>query len=125
MEETTWFTAVSIWASWRRVPPIGALGRRRIIKTPVRAPRANAFAERFVRTARAECLDRVLIRSERHLDRVLREFVHHHDCERPHRGIDLEVPVPHLTERRFKSVGDIKRVDRLGGLVHEYLRRMT
>jgi transposase InsO family protein len=92
----------------------------RVIKTPVRSPRANAFAERFVRTARAECLDWVLIRDERHLDRVLREFVQHYNCERPHRGVDLEVPVPHLTEHRFKSVGDVKRVDRLGGLVHEY-----
>jgi transposase InsO family protein len=92
----------------------------RVIKTPVRVPQANAFAERFVRTARAECLDWVLIRGERHLDRVLREFVTYYNHERPHRGIDLEVPVPHLTEYQFKSVGDIKRVDRLGGLVHEY-----
>jgi transposase InsO family protein len=92
----------------------------RVIKTPVRSPRANAFAERFVRTARAECLDWVLIRSESHAERVLREFVQHYNYERPHRGIDLEVPVPHLTEHRFKGVRGIKRVDRLGGLVHEY-----
>ena len=59
----------------------------RVIKTPVRSPRANAFAERFVRTVRAECLDWVLVRSERHLDRVLREFVTHYNHERPHRGI--------------------------------------
>jgi transposase InsO family protein len=92
----------------------------RVIKTPVRAPQANAVAERFVRTTRTECLDRLLIRSERHLDRVLREFVQHYNCERPHRGIDLEVPVPHLAERRYKSVGGVERVDCLGGLVHEY-----
>jgi putative transposase len=92
----------------------------RVIKTPVRSPRANAFAERFVRTERAECLDWVLIRSERHAERVRREFVQHYNCGRPHRGTDLEVPVPHLTEHRFKGVCDIKRVDRLGGLVHEY-----
>jgi hypothetical protein len=77
-------------------------------------------AERFVRTARAECLDWLLIRDERHLDRVLREFVAHYNCERPHRGIDLEVPVPYVTEHRFKAVGNIKRSDWLGGLVHEY-----
>ena len=92
----------------------------RIIRTPVRAPQANAFAERFVRTARTECLDWLLIRSERHLDRVLREFVAHYNCERPHRGINLEVPVPYVTEHRFKGGGSIKRADRLGGLIHEY-----
>jgi transposase InsO family protein len=92
----------------------------RVIKTPVRSPMANAFAERFVRTARTECLDWLLIRGERHLDRVLREFVAHYNHERPHRGIDLEVPVPHLTEYRFKGMGSIKRADRLGGLIHEY-----
>jgi transposase InsO family protein len=92
----------------------------RIIKTPVRAPQANALAERFVRTARTECLDWMLIRNERHLDRVLREFVAHYNNERPHRGINLEVPVPYVTEHRFKGMGSIRRADRLGGLVHEY-----
>ena len=92
----------------------------RIIKTPIRAPQANAFAERFVLTARTECLDWLLIRSERHLDRVLREFVEHYNCARPHRGINLEVPVPHLTDQQFNGAGRIKRADRLGGLIHEY-----
>jgi hypothetical protein len=73
-----------------------------------------------VRTARTECLDWLLIRSERHLDRVLRDFVQHYNCERPHRGIDLQVPVPHLSEHRFNGVVGIEREDRLGGLVHEY-----
>jgi transposase InsO family protein len=58
----------------------------RVIRTPVRAPQANAFAERFIRTARAECLDWVLIRGERHLDRVRREFVAHYNHERPPPG---------------------------------------
>jgi transposase InsO family protein len=92
----------------------------RIIKTPVRAPQANAFSERFVRTARTECLDWVLVRGERHLDRVLRELVRHYNNERPHRGINLEVPVPYLTEHRFKGAARIRRADRLGGLIHEY-----
>jgi len=92
----------------------------RTIKAPVRAPRANASAERFVRTARAERLGWVLIGGERHLDRVLRELVPHYNCERPHRRTDLEVPVPPLTEHGPKGVGDIKRADRLGRLVHEY-----
>jgi putative transposase len=67
----------------------------RVIKTPVRAPRANAFAERFVGTARLEYLDWLLTRNERRLERVLIEFVEHYNTARPHRGIDLQVPIPH------------------------------
>ena len=92
----------------------------RVILTPVRPPRANAFAERFVRTARTECLDWLLVRGERHLDRVLRAFVEHYNNERPHRGIDLEVLVAYTTIRKFTGVDGIRRADRLGGLVHEY-----
>ena len=73
----------------------------RVIKTPVRAPRANTFAERFVRTARTECLDWLLIRSEGHLELVLAEFVQHYNAARPHRGIDLEVPIPYLSRKQF------------------------
>jgi putative transposase len=91
-----------------------------VIKTPFRAPRANAFAERFVLTARGECLDWVLIRSERHAERALREFVAHYDHQHPHRGIDLEAPVPDLAVPQFESGGTVERVDRLGGLLHEY-----
>jgi transposase InsO family protein len=92
----------------------------RIVKTSVRSPRANAFAERFVRTARAECLDWVLIRSQRHLDRVLSEFVTHYNNERPHRGINLEVPVPYFATRQFESGDRVERADRLGALLHKY-----
>jgi transposase InsO family protein len=92
----------------------------RVVRTPVRSPRANAFAERFVRTARAECLDWVLIRGERHLDRVLREFVLHYNHERPHRGIDLEAPVPYSSIHPFNGGAGVQRTDRIGGLLHEY-----
>jgi len=61
----------------------------RVISTPIRAPKANAFAERFVRTVRSECLDYVLIFGRRHLDRVLRAYVSHYTEQRPHRGLDL------------------------------------
>ena len=61
-----------------------------ILKTPYRTPNVNAFAERFVRTTRTECLDWLLIRNERHLERVLEEFVEHYNAARPHRGIDLD-----------------------------------
>jgi transposase InsO family protein len=67
-----------------------------IIRTPMRASCANAFAERFVRTVRTECSDSLLIRNEDHLERVLVQFVGHDNAARPHRGIDLEVPIPFL-----------------------------
>jgi putative transposase len=91
----------------------------RALRAPVRAPRADASAERSVRTARAECLDWLLIRSERHPDQVLREFVEHYNNERPHRGIDLEVLVACTSLRTFSRAGGPQRADRLGGLVHE------
>jgi transposase InsO family protein len=93
----------------------------RIVKTPVRAPTANAIAERFVRTVRAECLDWLLILNRRHLERVLRVYVHHYNCERPHRALDLRPPEP--DERQEASpLDEIHRRDRLGGLIHEYYR---
>jgi putative transposase len=59
-----------------------------VICTPIRAPRANAFAERWVRTVRAECLDWMLVLGRRHLERVLGVYVQHYNRERPHRGLD-------------------------------------
>jgi len=93
----------------------------RIVKTPVRAPKANAIAERFVRTVRAECLDWLLILNRRHLEGVLRVYVDHYNLERPHRALDLQPP--ELDVRRERSLdGEICRRDRLGGLIHEYYR---
>jgi putative transposase len=92
----------------------------RVIKTPVRAPRANAFAERFVGTARRVCLDWLLIRNERHLERVLKVFVEHYNAARPHRGIGLEVPIIYFSAKPLVGSTRIERVDRLGGVLHEY-----
>ena len=65
-----------------------------VIHTPVRAPQANAYAERFVRTVRTECLDWILIVGRRHLEAVLRIYVQHYNRERPHRGLALQPPEP-------------------------------
>jgi len=92
----------------------------KVIHTPIRAPRANAYAERFVRTVRAECLDWLLILGRRHLERVLRIYVAHYNNERPHRGLALLPPKPANAAR--PTAGEIKRRDRLGGLIHEYHR---
>jgi putative transposase len=91
------------------------------VRTPVRAPKANATAERFVRTVRAECLDRLLILNRRHLEPVLRIYVDHYNRERPHRA--LENQPPESDHQRDRSPArEIRRRDRLGGLIHEYYR---
>jgi len=93
----------------------------RVIRTPIRAPKANAFAERFVRTVRTECLDHVLIYGPRHLQRVLRTYVKHYTDERPHRGLDLATPRGgSLSPARHTERRRIDRRDVLGGLIHEY-----
>src|SRR5438477_12650322 len=85
----------------------------RVIRTPVRAPKANAFAERFVRTVRSECLDHVLVYGRRHLERVLRAYVTYYTEQRPHRGLDLATPAGGVSspsrhdERRRIDRGDI------------------
>jgi len=91
----------------------------KVIHTPIRAPQANAHAERFVRTVRAECLDWLLILGRRHLEHVLRRYVTHYNAERPHRALALLSPVG--TARRNQPSGNtIERHDLLGGLIHEY-----
>jgi putative transposase len=92
----------------------------RIVPTPVRAPRANAHAERVVRTVRTECLDWLLILGRRHLERVLRVYTVHYNSERPHRVLALRPPeAPQL---KPPARGAVQRRDRLGGLLHEYYR---
>jgi putative transposase len=89
-----------------------------VIHTPVRAPRANAHAERFVRTVRAECLDWLLIVGRRHLHQTLSVFVEHYNRERPHRALQLQPPEP--IEQSATDTATIERRDLLGGLIHEY-----
>jgi transposase InsO family protein len=93
----------------------------RVIRTPVRAPKANAFAERFVRTVRQECLDWTMIRGRRQLGAVLEEYVEHYNRHRPHRGLDLAPPEP--VPRAAPRHGPVIRRPILGGVINEYDRR--
>jgi putative transposase len=93
----------------------------RILKTPIRAPRANAFAERWVRTVRTECLDWMLIFGRRHLARVLRAYVIHYNLARPHPGLDLRTPEPRPDRAPRPTRRPRVRTHRvLGGLIREY-----
>jgi putative transposase len=92
--------------------------------TPVRAPNANAHAERWIRTVRAECLDWLLIVGRGHLEQVLRVYIQHYNAHRPHRALCLEPPNP---AARPTLIGNgrptqVRRRDLLGGLLHEYRR---
>ena len=92
-----------------------------MIKIPPRSPRANAFAERWVRTARSECTDRMLIFGERHLRTVLIEYAAHYNRCRPHRSLDLRARADAADVIRL-PVGRIERRQVLGGLINEYER---
>jgi putative transposase len=94
----------------------------RIIRTPVRAPRANAFAERFVGTVGLECLDRMLILGRRHLERVLAEYVGHYN---EHRGLRALGQLAPLNAEPPLPISDpdpqnLRRSDAVHGLIHEY-----
>ena len=92
----------------------------KVIETPIRAPRANAFAERWVRTARSECLDWLLVLGRRHLQRVLRTYVAHYNAARPHRGLGLQTPDSRPDSLPWSRGARVDRRDLLGGLIHEY-----
>jgi putative transposase len=92
----------------------------RILKTPVRAPRANAIAERWIASARRECLDRMLIGGERHLRLVLGEYIDHYNTHRPHRALQQHPPDGRAQPSADVTSMRVLRRDRLGGLIHEY-----
>jgi hypothetical protein len=91
-----------------------------IIKAPVRAPRANAIAERFVGTVRRELLDRLLIINRPHAAAVLGEFQRHYNDHRPHRSLGQAAPARPLPHHAPNELCKITRHDRVGGLLHEY-----
>jgi transposase InsO family protein len=91
----------------------------KVVRTPVQTPVANAFAERWLRTAREDCLDHLLVLSRREPERVLGQYVRHYNQARPHRGLQLAVPKP-SPEHGYG--GTVRRKDVLGGIIHEYQR---
>jgi putative transposase len=91
----------------------------RVIRTPVQAPNANAHAERWVRTVRNDCLDRILILGRRHLEHVLRIYRQHYNAHRPHRALRL-MPPDGRDPTPPEATARLRRRDLLGGLIHEY-----
>lgn len=93
--------------------------KMKTIRTPYRAPRANAVAERWVRSVRQECLDHILIVNEQHLCRVLTEYVAFYNGARPHQGISQRIPDP---IEKPRGQGELRRRAALGGLLSDYYR---
>jgi transposase InsO family protein len=91
-----------------------------VIRTPVRAPDANAICERVIGTLRRECLDSMVIFGRGHLEAVFTEYLAHYNGHRPHRSLDQRCPNGPLTGPRFDRDSPVSRHDVLGGLIHEY-----
>ena len=91
----------------------------KVIRTPVQTPNANAYAERWVRTVRTDCLDRILIFGRRHLEHVLRVYRRHYNEHRPHRALEL-LPPDSRDRTPLTPPAQLRRRDLLGGLIHEY-----
>jgi putative transposase len=90
-----------------------------ILLTPYRTPNANAVAERWVRSVREECLDRLAVLNARHLQRVLTEYTDYYNHRRPHQGLDQQCPAGAAWGA---GEGDVHRRDVLGGILHDYYR---
>ena len=93
-----------------------------VIRTPVRAPNANAYTERWVRSARQECLDKLLIINENHLRRVMREYIAYHNTARPHQGLEQRIPIPRSIS---EATGPVRYRKVLGGILHDYYREVA
>jgi transposase InsO family protein len=91
-----------------------------VLRTPYRAPKANAICERWLGSLRRECLDHILILSERHLRRTLKEYIRYFNSARPHHGIAQSIPCP---PESLPHSGKIVPYPILGGLHHDYRRQ--
>ena len=93
--------------------------RIQIIRTPFRAPNVNAYAERWVRSVREECLDHLLILNQAHSRRVLRAYVDYYNVARPHQGLEQQSPIP---PKQSMGIGLVRRRPVLGGILNDYYR---
>ena len=139
---TTWVTQQArqvVWELQAREPPIRFLIRDndqkftqsfdsvfqsegiRVITTPFQAPNANAHAERWVRTVREECLDKILIANQPHLHRTMLEFTQYYNQARPHQGINQQIPIPVPLSSEAK--GRVCCRDVVGGIIQDYYRQ--
>ncbi|WP_052443015.1 integrase core domain-containing protein [Streptacidiphilus neutrinimicus] len=103
--------------------PILADAGIQVVLTGFRMPRMNSVMERWAQTCRHEFLDRTLIPNESHLRRALSEFEQHHNAHRPHQAMNQAAPlraVPEPLDAGQITRLDIRRRDRLGGVIHEY-----
>ena len=90
-----------------------------VIPTPYRAPNANAYSERWIRSVREECLDKLLIINQAHLRRVMLEYIEFFNTARPHQGLDQQIPVPTIVR---ETTGPVRCRKVLGGIIHDYYR---
>ena len=90
-----------------------------VIPTPVRAPNANAFTERWIRSVREECLDKLLIINQAHLRRVMGDYMAFFNTARPHQGLAQQIPV---SKRDRANTGPVRCRAVLGGIIHDYHR---
>ncbi len=90
-----------------------------VIPTPLKAPNANAYAERWVRTVREECLDHLLIVNETQLQRILKSYIHYYETARPHQGLGQQMPIP---RKKSPNSGLIHKHEVLGGIINDYYR---
>ncbi len=93
------------------------------LKLPARSPNLNAFAERFVRSIKEECISNLILFGEKSLRYVIKEYMAHYHAERNHQGIDNSIPFP--DEKRSKNVGAVSKSERLGGLLKFYYRKTS
>ena len=91
-----------------------------VIHTPFQAPKANLFAERWVRSVFEECLDHILIVNQNRLRRVSKEYVNYYNHHRPHQGINQQFPISEPKHNRNRPI--LRRII-LGGIIHDYFRQ--